>query len=151
MKTSRQSVILDIIAQEDIETQGQMLEALEARGVKSTQATVSRDIKELRLVKEIGPSGRYRYAQADQDEANEAARRLEGIFRESCLSIDHALHTVVIKTIPGLASAVGSSIDAMGEDTILGSVAGDDTVIIVLRNAAAAERLCAQLRRAYKR
>ena len=125
MKTSRQSVILDIIAQEDIETQGQMLEALLARGVKSTQATVSRDIKELRLVKEIGPSGRYRYVQADQDESSEAARRME--------------------------SAVWGAVDAMGEDAVLGSVAGDDTGIIVMRNAAAAERLCAQLRRAYKR
>ena len=151
MKTSRQSVILDIIAEEDIETQGQMLEALQARGVKSTQATVSRDIKELRLVKEIGPNGRYRYAQADQDEASEAARRLEEIFREGCVGFDHALHTVVVKTLPGLASAVCASIDAMGEDSILGSVAGDDTAIIVMRNAASAERLCAQLRRAYKR
>ncbi len=151
MKTSRQSVILDIIAQEDIETQGQLLEALRVRGVSSTQATVSRDIKELRLVKEIGPSGRYRYAQADQDETNEASRRLEEIFREGCVGFDHALHTVVVKTLPGLASAVCASIDAMGDDSILGSVAGDDTAIIVLRNAASAERLCAQLRRAYKR
>ena len=151
MTTSRQSVILDIIAEEDIETQGQMLEALQARGVKSTQATVSRDIKELRLVKEIGPNGRYRYAQADQDEASEAARRLEEIFREGCVGFDHALHTVVVKTLPGLASAVCASIDAMGEDAILGSVAGDDTGIIIMRNAAAAERLCTQLRRAYKR
>ena len=151
MKTSRQSVILDIIAEENIETQGHLLEALQARGVKSTQATVSRDIKELRLVKEIGPDGRYRYAQADQDEASEAARRLEEIFREGCVGFDHALHTVVVKTLPGLASAVCASIDAMGEDAILGSVAGDDTGIIILRNAAAAERLCAQLRRAYKR
>ncbi len=151
MKTSRQSVILDVIGQESIETQGQLLEALLARGVKSTQATVSRDIKELRLVKEIGPDGRYRYVQAGQDEAGEAARRLEEIFREGCIGFDHALHTVVVKTLPGLASAVCASIDAMGEDSILGSVAGDDTAIIVLRNAAAAERLCAQLRRAYKR
>ena len=151
MKTSRQSVILDIIAEENIETQGQMLEALQARGVKSTQATVSRDIKELRLVKEIGPDGRYRYAQADQDETSEAARRLEEIFREGCVSFDHALHTVVVKTLPGLASAGCASIDAMGEDSILGSVAGDDTGIIVMRNAASAERLCAQLRRAYHR
>ena len=151
MKTSRQSVILDIIGEQSIETQGQMLEALLARGVKSTQATVSRDIKELRLVKEIGPDGRYRYTQADQNEASESARRLEEIFREGCVGFDHALHTVVVKTLPGLASAVCSSIDAMGEDSILGSVAGDDTAIIVLRNAAAAERLCAQLRRAYKR
>ena len=151
MKSSRQNVILDVIAEENIETQGQLLEALQARGVKSTQATVSRDIKELRLVKEIGPDGKYRYAQADQDEANESARRLEEIFREACVGFDHAMHTVVIKTLPGLASAVGSSIDAMGEDSILGSVAGDDTVVIVMRNAAAAERLCAQLRRTCKR
>ena len=151
MKTSRQSVILDVIAEENIETQGQLLEALQARGVTSTQATVSRDIKELRLVKEIGPDGRYRYAQADQDEAGEASRRLEEIFREGCVGFDHALHTVVVKTLPGLAPAVCAAIDTMGEDTILGSVAGDDTAILVLRNAAAAERFCAQLRRAYKR
>ena len=92
-----------------------------------------------------------RYAQADQDETNEASRRLEEIFREGCVGFDHALHTVVVKTLPGLASAVCASIDAMGDDSILGSVAGDDTAIIVLRNAASAERLCAQLRRAYKR
>ena len=151
MKTSRQSVILEVIAEESIETQGQLLEALQARGVKSTQATVSRDIKELRLVKEIGPDGHYRYAQADHDETSEAARRLEEIFREGCVGFDHALHTVVVKTLPGLASAVCSSIDAMGEDAILGSVAGDDTGIIILRNAASAERLCTQLRRAYRR
>ena len=151
MKTSRQSVILDIIAEENIETQGQMLEALQARGVTSTQATVSRDIKELRLVKEIGPEGRYRYVQADQDPSGEATRRLEEIFREGCVGFEHALHTVVVKTLPGLASAVCASIDAMGDDNILGSVAGDDTAIIVLRNAASAERLCAQLRRACKR
>lgn len=151
MKTSRQSVILQIIAEENIETQGQMLQALEARGVKSTQATVSRDIKELRLVKEIGPDGRYRYSQAGEDEASEAARRMEEIFREGCISIDHALHTVVVRTMPGLASAVCGAVDAMGEDAVLGSVAGDDTGIIIMRNAAAAERLCAQLRRVYKR
>ena len=105
MKTSRQNVILEIIAEQNIETQGQMLEALQARGVSSTQATVSRDIKELRLVKEIGPDGRYRYAPAGEDEASEAARRMEEIFREGCISFDHALHTVVVRTMPGLASA----------------------------------------------
>ena len=151
MKSSRQSVILDIINQEPIETQGQLLEALQARGVTSTQATVSRDIKELRLVKEISPNGRYRYAQASQDEASDEARRMEEIFREGCVGFDHALHTVVIKTLPGLASAVCGAVDAMGEDSVLGSVAGDDTGIIIMRNAASAERLCAQLRRAYHR
>ncbi|MCD8087642.1 MAG: arginine repressor [Oscillospiraceae bacterium] len=151
MKSARQEVILEIIAEEDIETQGQLLEALERRGVKSTQATISRDIKELRLIKEISSEGRYRYAPAGQDEASDEARRMEEIFREGCIGFDHALHTVVIKTLPGLASAVCGAVDAMGEDTVLGTVAGDDTGILIMRNAASAERLCTQLRRAYKR
>jgi len=149
MKSSRQNEILEIIAEQDIETQGQLLEALEARGVKSTQATVSRDIKELRLVKEISPSGNYRYAPASADETSDAARRLEGIFQDACLSFDYALHTVVIRTLPGLAQAVGSALDSMDHENVVGSIAGDDTVVIIMRNAATAERLCAHLRRAY--
>ncbi len=149
MKSSRQNVILEIITEQDIETQGQLLEALEARGVRSTQATVSRDIKELRLVKEISPDGNYRYAPASADETSDAARRLEGIFRDACLSFDFALHTVVIRTLPGLAQAVGSAMDSMDHDNVLGSIAGDDTVLVIMRNAATAERLCLQLRRAY--
>ena len=149
MKSSRQNEIREIIAEQDIETQGQLLEALEARGVKSTQATVSRDIKELRLVKEISPSGNYRYAPASADETSDAARRLEGIFQDACLSFDYALHTVVIRTLPGLAQAVGSALDSMDHENVVGSIAGDDTVVIIMRNAATAERLCTHLRRAY--
>lgn len=149
MKSSRQTEILEIITQQDIETQSQLLEALEARGVKSTQATVSRDIKELRLVKEISPGGNYRYAPASADETSDAARRLEGIFRDACIGFDYALHTVVIRTLPGLAQAVGSAMDSMDHDNVLGSIAGDDTVVVIMRNAATAERLCTQLRRAY--
>ncbi len=151
MKTNRQAVILEVIAEQDIETQGQLLEALQARGVVSTQATISRDIKDLRLVKEISSNGKYRYAQAGQEETSDAARRMQEIFREACVSFDHALHTVVIKTLPGLASAVCSAVDAMWDENILGTVAGDDTGILIMRNAAAAERLCAQLRKTYKR
>ncbi len=149
MKSSRQTEILEIIAEQDIETQGQLLEALEARGVKSTQATVSRDIKELRLVKEISPSGNYRYAPASADETSDAARRLEGIFKDACIGFDYALHTVVIRTLPGLAQAVGSAMDGMDHENVVGSIAGDDTVVIIMRNAATAERLCTHLRRAY--
>ena len=151
MKSARQSVILEIVAEQDIETQGQMLEALQARGVTSTQATVSRDIKELRLVKEISPSGKYRYTPAGQDENSDANRRMMEIFREGCIGFDHALHTVVIKTLPGLASAVCGAVDAMWDDNVLGTVAGDDTGILIMRNAASAERLCAQLRRTYNK
>ncbi len=151
MKNTRQGLILEIITERDIETQGQLLEALEERGVVSTQATISRDIKELRLVKEISPNGKYRYATPSQEENSDSARRMMEIFREGCIGFDHALHTVVIKTLPGLASAVCGAVDAMYDDNILGTVAGDDTGILVMRNAAAAERLCAQLRRTYKR
>ena len=151
MKTERQSQILDLIAEQDIETQNQLMDALAARGIKSTQATLSRDIKELRLVKEISPNGTYRYTTPSQEEDNDANRRLMEIFREGCVSFDHALHTVVIKTLPGLASAVCGAVDSMWDENILGTVAGDDTGILIMRNAAAAERLCAQLRRTCKR
>ena len=151
MKSARQAMILEIIAEQDVETQGQLLEALADRGLASTQATLSRDIRELRLVKEISSDGKYRYVPAGQDEASDAARRLQEIFREGTVSFDHALHTVVIKTLPGLASAVCSAVDAMYDENILGTVAGDDTGLLIMRNAASAERLCAQLRRTYKR
>ena len=150
-KQARQAVIMEIIAEQDIETQDQMLEAMLSRGVVSTQATVSRDIKELRLVKEISPEGKYRYTAAGQDEASDAERRMLEIFREGCIGFDHAMHTVVIKTLPGLASAVCGAIDGMYDDNILGTVAGDDTGILVMRSATAAERLCAQLRHICKR
>lgn len=151
MKKARQAVILEIIAERDIETQGQLLEALRERGVESTQATVSRDIRELRLVKEISSDGRYRYIPAGQGDISDSSQRLMELFREGCVGFDHAMHTVVIKTLPGLASAVCGAVDAMYDDNILGTVAGDDTGILVMRNAAAAERLCTQLRRTYKR
>ena len=151
MKKVRQSVILEIIAERDIETQGQLLDALRERGVESTQATVSRDIRELRLIKEISPDGRYRYSPAGQGDESDSSQRMMELFREGCIGFDHAMHTVVIKTLPGLASAVCGAVDAMYDDNILGTVAGDDTGILVMRNAAAAERLCTQLRRTYKR
>lgn len=149
MKTTRQSAILDIIANEDIETQSQMLEALAKRGCASTQATVSRDIKELHLVKSSNPDGHSYYTQASEEELNGTISRLEEIFREACISVEHALHTVVIRTMPGLASAVCAAIDNMDDDCILGTVAGDDTALIILRNTSSAERLCNQFRRAY--
>ena len=144
-------MILEIIAEAEIETQGQLQSELEKRGIHSTQATLSRDIRELRLVKDVTPDGNYRYTAADADAESDASRRMQEIFREGCISFDHALHTVVIKTLPGLASAVCGAVDAMYDDNILGTVAGDDTGILIMRNAASAERLCVQLRRTYKR
>ena len=117
------------------------------RGGVADALTAEKD----RLVKEISPNGTYRYTTPSQEEDNDASRRLMEIFREGCISFDHALHTVVIKTLPGLASAVCGAVDSMWDENILGTVAGDDTGILIMRNAAAAERLCAQLRRTCKR
>ncbi|MBR7081740.1 MAG: arginine repressor [Oscillospiraceae bacterium] len=144
MKTSRQKIILDIIKNNDIDTQNQLLEALAKRGVKSTQATISRDIKELRLVKELTPRGVYRYA-VNNGEILNHSERLTIILKESLTSIDHAQNMIVIKTLPGLASAVCSAIDNMNVKDIVGTLAGDDTAFIVMRSDDSAKAFCTEI------
>lgn len=141
MKLSRQNAILEIIAQQDIETQHQLLKALEERGVKSTQATLSRDIKEMRLVKELGPNGNYRYVATAKIEMDDFDQRLKKIFRESVISYDIAQNLLIIKTLPGLAPAACSAIDGMEIDGLVGTLAGDDTAFLALRDNAAALNL----------
>ena len=141
MKPGRQSAILEIIAQRDIETQQQLLQALAERGVKSTQATLSRDIKDLRLIKELGPSGNYRYAQVAKNEADDFEQRLKKIFRESVISYDVAQNLFIIKTLPGLAPAACSAIDSMHIKGFVGSLAGDDTAFLAMRDAESAQSL----------
>ena len=138
MKNQRQEQLLQIIAEETVETQEQLLERLQERGIRSTQATISRDIKELHLIKEPVGQGRYRYAVSAHRTKLNFADRLRTIFREGVLSVDYAQNLVVIKTMPGLAN--GAALDGMEVPYLVGSLAGDDTVLLVLRdNAAAAE------------
>lgn len=146
MKTARQDVILNIISTQDIETQNQLMLALSARGMKSTQATLSRDIKELRLVKELSPTGHYRYCAAAKDVAAGRDERLRRIFRDSVLSCDTAQNIIVLKTLPGLASAAGSALDGMDIPELVGTVAGDDTVFMAMRDARSAEVFCGEIR-----
>lgn len=134
MKSARQNVILEIIASNDIETQNQLMQALSARGVSSTQATLSRDIKELRLVKELSPSGRYRYAPASHDETGEHSERLRKIFKESVVSCDTAMNIIVIKTLPGWPWRPAPPFDGMDIPALVGSVAGDDTAFLAMRD-----------------
>ena len=134
MKNDRQNQLLQIIAEENIETQEQLLERLEARGIKSTQATISRDIKQLHLVKEPAGQGRYRYAVSAHRTKLNFADRLRTIFRESLLSADYANNIAVVKTMPGLAQGAASALDSMHINDMVGSLAGDDTVIIVMRD-----------------
>lgn len=146
MKDTRQAAILETIAAEDIETQNQLMQALSRRGVRSTQATLSRDIKELRLVKELTPGGRYRYAAAAREEQTGHDERLRKIFRESVVSCDTAMNIIVIKTLPGLAMAASSALDGMSIPGLVGTVAGDDTVFLAMRDIKSADELCGEIR-----
>ncbi len=144
MKENRQRLIVEIITYNDIETQNQLLEALEAAGVTSTQATISRDIKELRLVKELSPRGTYRYALPGAESANHSDR-LRSIFRECVVSVATARNIVVLKTLPGLANAACSAVEDMDVRDLVGTIAGDDTAFLAMRSDEGAERFCKDL------
>ena len=138
MKSVRQNVILEIISTQEIETQNQLMQALNERGISSTQATLSRDIKELRLVKELS-GGRYRYSVPSQASSPEHSERLRKIFREGVISCDTAMNLIVLKTLPGLAQAASSAMDSMDIPALVGTVAGDDTVFLAMRDVKSAE------------
>jgi len=145
MKISRQNKILEIISAGDVETQHQLMEALSGAGFNSTQATVSRDIKELRLVKELSPDGRYRYVAAGREEVLDYDRRLKKIFRESVTSYAVAQNIIVIKTLPGLASAACAALDTMNIPKLAGTLAGDDTAFLAMVDNEAARIFCDEI------
>ena len=145
MKGTRQAEILKIITQSDVETQEQLLEELRQRGFNATQATISRDIKQLHLVKELAGSGRYRYTQSQRRHTLDFAGRLRTIFKESVTSFDVAQNIVVINTMPGLASAACSALDSMDIDQMVGTLAGDDTAILIMRTNEAAAEFCSEI------
>lgn len=146
MKTQRQAKIMEIISTRDIETQEQLLLALQEAGFYSTQATISRDIKELRVVKELTSFGTYRYTTSAKDGSHTFSARLNTIFRECITTIDYAQNIIVVKTMPGLASAAASAIDGMNMSVVLGTLAGDDTVMIVMRDSNAAAAFCGEIK-----
>lgn len=146
MKSQRQAKILEIIANKSIETQEQLLSELQAEGFHGTQATISRDIKELRIVKELTSLGTYRYTISASDLGSSFSARLNTIFRECVISFDYAQNIIVVRTLPGLASAAGSAIDAMNLHSIVGTLAGDDTVMIVMRDTNAAATFCGEIK-----
>ncbi len=150
MKSTRQEAILQIIAQKDIETQDQLLAELKAANIPSTQATISRDIKQLHLVKELTATGAYRYAVSGNKVSLNFAGRLRTIFREGVTSFDAAQNIVVVKTMPGLASAAGAALDGMDLPDMVGSLAGDDTVILIMRHNEAANDLCSEIHQMLK-
>ncbi len=145
MKNERQEKILAIIASEPIETQEQLIASLKRMGVTSTQATISRDIKQLHLIKEPVGGGRYRYAVSARKTRLGFADRLQTILRESILSVDYAQNLIVLKTMPGLAGAAGAAFDGMELAQIVGTLAGDDTVLLIMRDKESAFELCEEI------
>ena len=146
MKTQRQAKIMEIISNPNVETQEQLLQLLQDAGFSSTQATISRDIKELRIVKELTSFGTYRYTTSSKDGSHTFSTRLNTIFRECITGFDYAQNMVVIRTMPGLASAAASAIDGMNMSVVLGTLAGDDTVFVVMRDNNAAAAFCGEIR-----
>jgi len=137
MKNARQTAILSIIEQNDIETQEELAGKLKEMGIVVTQATVSRDIKELRLLKVLSGSGGYKYATADKAEHG-LSERFVRMFKDSVLSINFACNIVVIKTLAGSANVAAEAIDSMHLPEILGTMAGDNTVLVIVKNEAEA-------------
>ncbi len=146
MKSKRQAKIMDIISTSNIETQEQLLQELQNAGFTSTQATISRDIKELRIVKELTSLGTYHYTAASKDVSPAFSDRPNTIFRECVTSFDYAQNIIVIHTLPGLANAAASALDAMSRSVVLGTLAGDDTVVAIMRDANAAAAFCGESR-----
>lgn len=145
MKSQRQAKILEIISTINVETQEQLLQELERAGFHSTQATISRDIKELRIVKELTTLGTYRYTTAAKEVPSTFSNRLNTIFRECVTRYDYAQNLVVIHTLPGLAGAAASAIDSMNMSVVVGTLAGDDTVMVVMRDTNAAAQFCGEI------
>lgn len=145
MKTNRQKRILQLISEKSIETQEQLLKELQDGGYKCTQATVSRDIKELRIVKSLDGLGSYRYCVPKEQENDKFDYRFRVIFRECVTYVDYAQNLVVIKTMPGLGAAAGANIDALHMPSVVGTLSGDDTALVIMRDTQAAMNFCEEI------
>ena len=133
MKSSRQIAILEIIAEKAIETQEELADELRGRGFQVTQATVSRDIKELRLVKTMSQSGSYQYATADKTD-NTLSERLIRMFSDTVVSMASAYNQIIIKTMTASADVAAETIDSLQWPEILGTIAGENTILIIVRS-----------------
>ena len=145
MKNRRQEAILELIEQYEIQKQEELIRLLEERGFHATQATVSRDIRELKLMKGTGEGGVHKYVLPHRH--HPAVPKFNSSLTESIVKIDAAENLIVVKTYPGMASAVGSCIDTFNIPEIVGCVAGDDAILVVVRNRDEAFELRDRLRR----
>lgn len=146
MKIERHSKILEIIKSMDIETQEELAEQLKKTGMDVTQATVSRDIKELKLIKVLSDKGTYKYAVISPTE-NFLSNKLVSIFSNTVLSVENVQNMVVVKTISGSGSAAAEAVDSMNLPGIVGSIAGDNTIFILSSDDKKAYELVKKLKK----
>ena len=146
MKAQRHMKILEIISEYAIDTQEGLLEKLKEAGFETTQATISRDIKELRLIQTLDDNGTYRYTVSQKENVANISSKLSIVLRESVVNVDFANNITVIRTLTGMAHAAASAVDAMDRPEILGTLAGDDTIFILMRTNSEASKLCDDLR-----
>jgi transcriptional regulator of arginine metabolism len=133
MKAQRHIKIREIITSKEIETQDELVDELKKAGYNVTQATVSRDIKELQLVKVPTAKGTYKYSLPSDEKMFNPVKKLKRALQESFVSIDHSENLIVMKTLPGNAQAVAALMDHLDWEEIVGTIAGDDTVLIICR------------------
>ncbi len=145
MKYKRHSKILEIIQKHEVETQQEIGQQLKQIGFEATQATISRDIKELRLIKIMVGSGRYKYAPFTRDDENGMYNKLISIFNQAFVSCNNANNLIILKTLPNMAQAAASAIDALKAPEILGSIAGNDTVMVICKNENCASKLVSRI------
>lgn len=145
MKTRRQARILELIKENDVETQSELLDMLKNDGYHVTQATVSRDIKEMRLIKILGVDGTYKYA-SEMISGDEQQSHYY-LFSTAVISVDYAHSLVVIKTQTGMAQAVCAALDSTDRSGVLGTIAGDDTIFVATRTDSVAVSLVSDLKK----
>ena len=144
MKFQRQAAIIDLITNHEIDTQEELTARLREMGFNSTQATISRDIKELRLIKIASSNGGYKYSVAENEQDSGFVPRVRNIFRECVIKVDVAQNLGGIRTITGMANAAAFALDSMKINEIVGTIAGDDTVLIILKDNPTAENFFMQ-------
>ena len=138
MKSGRQEALKKIISEKEIETQNQLLEELNKIGISTTQATLSRDIKNLQLTKALNNNNKYVYTVSSKKDDGSLSRLMK-IFRECVISYDTAQNFIVIKTLPGLAAAACSAFDNMAVEKLVGTIAGDDTAFLLFKDQDSAD------------
>ena len=147
MKDRRQARILELVANQAIETQEELASHLESVGFKATQATVSRDIKELGLIKVMGKNGRQIYTQSPTSGGDSLADRLVRILRNAVTHMEYASHCIVIKTFSGGCNSAAAALDSLQLSGVMGTIAGDDTVMVIVKNADETAEMVARLER----